>query len=128
MGHAVRIQSLDGKETVTEVSIRDLTIKERALSALKWLGVFWGVMLAFVPIPMVHLVMVPLFFLIGPIAAVIAFQVKRRVGKSGVGDSSVVCPLCGKPVDLSGQRIRERFKDRCPSCLNDLYVEFTPIH
>jgi hypothetical protein len=116
----VRIQSLDGKESTAFVPIRELTVKERAKSAFKWLAVFWGIMLAFVPVPMVHLVMVPLFFLIGPVAAVIAFKVKRRVGASDVS-----CPLCGKPVDLSGQKVRPRFKDRCPNCLNDLYVEFS---
>ena len=49
--------------------------RERLLRALKILGIFWGLALLSVPILVAHFVLVPGFFLLGPVMAYRRYRV-----------------------------------------------------
>lgn len=115
----IELRSLDGKESFGQLGIRVLSQHERLVSAGKRLLIFWAIAVAFVPVPAIHFVAVPVFLILGPIMAILAYRVDRRF----VTDASIGCPVCHKSVPLAGLRVQAGFKDRCPNCLNDLFVQ-----
>ncbi len=117
------ISSLDSRTKPGHFTVRRLSNSERVLAGLKWWGISWAIALAFVPFPGFHFVLPPLFLALGPVAFIVGFRARLRIenGRSN-------CPNCGAVVEFSRNRYRERFKDRCPTCLHEIYVAFESVH
>src|SRR4051794_18352309 len=92
----VNLTTPDEKSGAGTALIQEWSQKERSRRALRMLGILWGLMLISVLIPVAHFVLVPAFFLAGPIVAFIVHdQRKAIVGGEGI------CPQCGKPFTIA---------------------------
>lgn len=111
------VSSLDGKEAQGLFDARLLSSRDKSTMALKRLAIFWGIAILWIPVPMLHFVMIPVFLLIGIVAFAHAFTVRQTI-ESARG----ICPSCQKPFELGRLRWRERIKERCPHCRQELYV------
>ena len=111
------VSSLDGKESRGLFSVRLLDSRDKTKIALKRLAIFWGIALLWIPVPMIHLVMIPAFLLIGIVAFAMAFTIPKTIESS-----RGICPSCEKPFELGKLRWQDRIKERCPNCRQDLYI------
>jgi len=77
---------------------------------LRRLGLLWGLGLAAVFIPVVHLVLVPGLLLAGPVGAVLVYRRQSRFEPF-----SSTCPVCGQThtFDVSDEAILPQ-RLRCP--------------
>ena len=95
--------------------------KVRLKKAYKIFGVFWALMVLSVFIPIAHFILVPLFFLAGPIAAVSAYSIERRIRKS-----LVVCPKCQKQSPVPEMKERWPVNDSCSHCRTQIVIDVAP--
>jgi len=92
--------------------------KDSTWRAFKRLGLFWLLALASVPIIGAHWILVPGFFIGGPIAAVMVYKTKEAVEKA-----TGVCPECGETIEVKMEP-----KDLlpqwtyCPKCNQSLHI------
>jgi hypothetical protein len=114
-----KISSTGGKEAQVHFTIRTLTKQERKKNALKGLGIFWGLMIATLPLPPIHWVTVPGFFLFG-----IYWSLKKLRESEHFENLRFPCPECGKEVALPPQVVRNPLAFVCPSCRYGLKLEF----
>lgn len=91
--------------------VRALRLAERGKNALRRLGLFWGLGLLCVLLPLVHFVLVPLFLLLGLYFALATASVERFV-VSG----SVSCPECRKPFLLTPAPEHWPLEQLCAGC------------
>lgn len=113
------IKSTSGKESKLTFSLRTLHSQERRGNALKGLGLFWGLALVTAPLPPIHWVTVPGFFLFG-------IYWSLRKFKEGVYFEELVfpCPECGAEVRLAPQEKRNPLAFVCPHCRYGLKLSF----
>lgn len=83
------------KSTDAQLHISVFDNKERTIRALKRLGLFWLLSIGSIPIIFAHWVLVPGFFIAGPVAAVFAYRVTEMLEKS-----SGTCPECREPIEV----------------------------
>jgi hypothetical protein len=96
--------------------------KDSAIRALKRLGLFWLLALLSLPIIGAHWVLVPGFFIAGPIAAIMAYNVKEMVDKA-----SGVCPECRETIEIKMEPKELLPKwTYCPRCNNSLHIRHIP--
>ncbi len=107
----VKISSSSGKETQAQVAIRTLSPEEKRANALKGLGIFWGLSLVTLPLPPLHWVTVPGFFLFG-----IYWGLKKLKEGETFEPARFPCPECGQEVPLQAQAARNPLAFVCPSC------------
>lgn len=106
------------KSTDAELSITLYNDKDRMTRALKRLGLFWLLSVGSLPIIFAHWVLVPGFFIAGPIAAALVYRVTEANDRA-----KGVCPNCGEPIE-----IKLEVKDTlpkwtyCPSCNNSIQI------
>lgn len=88
--------------------------------ALKRLALFWLLALLSIPIVFAHWILVPGFFIFGPIAAYLVYKMKEAKDKA-----SGVCPECNKAVDvkLEPKDLIPKWT-YCPSCSNSLHIDY----
>jgi hypothetical protein len=111
------IKSSSGKETITSVELRTLGAEERRKAAFKGLGICWGLMVLTAPLPPIHWVTVPGFFLAG------FYMFFKRLGeKVHSCPFSFPCPECGKTVDVKDQTVKGEWELVCPHCRYTLRV------
>jgi predicted RNA-binding Zn-ribbon protein involved in translation (DUF1610 family) len=108
---AANLSSSSGKTTATKLTIRFLHPDERRKHAFKTLGLFWAISLGSIPLPPIHWVTVPGFFLYG----IYAFQKKLREAEL-LAASSFTCPECGKTIDSPEQSLKMPIAITCPHC------------
>ncbi len=91
---------------------------QRLSRALAGLGMFWGLALIGLFIPVAHLILVPAFFTAGIVMAVLKAREDRRLVKV-----HGTCPRCGVEQDFAvgGRFTGDRSLD-CPQCHNTLRV------
>lgn len=89
----IQIECGNATPTLVSTEPESLPPPRRMQRALKFLGGFWGAALVSVPIPGLHFVLVPGFFLAGIGAFFIKLRETRRLALQGA-----VCPACGKPL------------------------------
>jgi hypothetical protein len=89
---------------------------ERLLRTAAGLGLFWGLALVSVFIPVAHFILVPTFVLAGIAVAVMrAREATRLLRVHGT------CPRCGKEQDFEiGGRLTPARQLDCPKCHNNL--------
>lgn len=99
------------------VYYKEWQVKEKARRALKAFGLMWGLAILSVAIPIAHFVLVPVFFLAGPIAALIIFSRESAI-LGGVG----TCPDCNEIFDISKSKPQKSMKDVCSCCHHQIFV------
>lgn len=116
-GVPVQVTGSSGKVAAGEVRVKYWSMKERQLRALRFLGIFWGLSLASVLIPLAHFVLVPSLFLAGPIVAWVIYQQESAI----LGGEST-CPECGKFLPIARKPNRWPFSDLCTKCYHNVEV------
>ncbi|MGE0528457.1 MAG: hypothetical protein AB7G93_19800 [Bdellovibrionales bacterium] len=111
------ICSVDDQKTEGYVLRRDLSRHERLLRAGKMLGLLWLVMFFTVFVPILHFVLVPLFFVLG---LVFAFTSWMETGEVISGE--ITCPNCQKLMELSRESEQWPKTQRCTGCSFTLQV------
>jgi hypothetical protein len=105
------ISSSSGKEQRVDLTIITLTQEDRRKNALKRLGICWGLAIAFAPLPPLHWVLTPGFFLGGPFAAWKRYQQSRYLA-----DLTFCCPECAKEMTLPSQPLKNPKAFSCKHC------------
>jgi hypothetical protein len=113
----VKVQG-DGKESSGEVFIESWSPRVRLIRALKFLGICWGAMVIAVFIPILHFILVPAFFVAGPIVAAIIYQ-QTSVVLGGFG----ICPYCGEEMSIVRSRDRWPLDDLCDHCRRTVAIQ-----
>ena len=115
---SVKILSDAGKESKGEVFVQAFPPRERLFRALKFLGLGWGAAVVAVFIPLLHFVLVPLFLILGPVAAVWAYG-QASVVLGGLG----LCPNCGASLPIERGPDRWPLDDLCTQCRERVKIE-----
>ncbi len=93
--------------------------KDRLKRALMRLGLFWLLSIGSLPIIFAHWVLVPGFFIAGPIAAMMVYRVDQAFDNA-VGQ----CPNCKEQVTIKMEPKDSLPKwTYCPSCNNPIQIE-----
>ncbi len=75
------------------------------------LGILWGASIVSIILPLAHIVLVPGFFIAGPIAALAVLAQESQLEG---GECS--CPSCGKPLTLNKMLPKWPLSSVCSSC------------
>lgn len=113
----LKVVSSAGVEVFPPVEIVVMGPKEKTSLALKRGGLFFGLALASVFIPVFHFVLVPMFLLISVIAAI-----RARKGRAMVPPFEISCPKCSKEVQFNRMVIEDNVRTFCPECRDQLKV------
>lgn len=106
-----KIGSSSGKEIQVRFSVRAFSADEKRRNALKGLGLFWGLALASAPLPPIHWVTAPGFFLFG------IYWGLRKLKEAETFESfTYPCPECGKEATVEAQVARNPLAFVCPHC------------
>jgi len=92
---AIKISNSNGQQTTGTLSYMVYTKQQRVARAAKTLGIFWGLAVVTLFIPLAHFVLVPGFFIAGPIVAYLRYRVTETVDKA-----SGECPTCHEQVTI----------------------------
>ncbi len=114
-----KISTSSGKELRVQVNIRTLSAQERKQKAFRTLGICWGLSLATIPLPPIHWVTVPGFF----IAGIVLFFRKLREPEY-FEKIAFDCPECGKRVDVPEQVVKNPLAFVCPHCRYGLKLTY----
>lgn len=105
MSHAeqypILIKANDGSTCAGELHVTVYDKRDRMIRAAKMLALYWGLALLSVPVMVAHWVLVPGFFLAGPVMAWLRYRVLERknkvTGQCPVNKNTVTIPL--QPAD-----------------------------
>ena len=114
-----KIGSSSGKEVSAEFSVRELSLPEKRTNAMKALGIFWGLSLVTIPLPPIHWITVPGFFLFG-----IYWAIRKLREGEYLEPFRFPCPECGNEVKVQEQEARNPLAFVCPSCRYHLRLEW----
>ncbi len=114
-----KISSTSGKDTNVQFSLRTLSARERKRIALKALGTCWGLSLATAPLPPIHWVTVPGFFIFG-----IYWSLRKLRELVHFEEIIFPCVECGKKVKVAPQVVRNPLEFVCPHCRYGLKLSF----
>ncbi|HKA23757.1 MAG TPA: hypothetical protein VKF80_02120 [Candidatus Eisenbacteria bacterium] len=123
---SVTPEELQGRLTYFDQPAQTATVRvirydrhQRLVRALLALAACWGLAAVTILIPVLHLILVPAFFLLGPF---LAYQRLRE--EATVLTIRGACPACGQAVDHGG---REAWKPLlrldCPHCRRRIVLE-----
>ena len=119
----VTLLARTGNKTQGSIDVHVWTQPERLKRALKFGGLCWGLSLISVLLPGVHFILVPLFFISGPILAVIIYKQIASL-QNGQGP----CPFCKANVVISKGPIKWPATDwsmdeLCTKCQNNCLIK-----
>lgn len=95
-----------------DLDVAFLTTRQRLKRALSTLGYVWFAALLAVTVPVLHLVLVPVFLLAGPIAAVFSFRTRVRLDPG----TRVPCPKCASMFAVESEHYGWPLRLRCRRC------------
>lgn len=105
------VGSGEGRVAAGVVRLQHWDDGERSTRALVRLGVFWFLAVATIAVPMLHFCLVPGLFVVGPIAAWLAYR-QRSAVLGGAG----WCPHCSQPVVIDKHPDEWPMQARCDAC------------
>lgn len=114
-----KISSSSGKELHARFEIRALSPQERKRNAMRMLGICWAISLCSAPLPPIHWVTVPGFF----VAGIVMFFRKLREPEHFM-PFTFPCPECGKEVAVPPQVVQNPLAFVCPHCRYPLKLTF----
>lgn len=100
------------------IRVQSWTKKQRTLRAIKFCLIFWGLALGSVLLPLLHFILVPAFFLAGPILAIFTMG-RESVLLGGEG----TCPSCQAPLPIARSAPRFPVSDLCTKCQRAVRIE-----
>lgn len=100
------------------VYIETFNQAQRTRVALKKLAMFWGIALVCVLLPVVHFVLVPLFFILG-----FFFAYKGYKSEGQVLSGETTCPHCGTKVTVKKAELTWPLTEICQSCARVVRME-----
>ena len=107
----VELESTNGKIGTGSARGGTWSPAEQRKRAWKTLGILWGCSLVSVILPLAHFVLVPGFFLAGPVAALVILS-----QQSQIQGSECACPSCGKPLPLAKMAPKWPLSSVCSNC------------
>lgn len=107
----VKVKRRQGDPAEAEVFVYTLSGRERAMRGLKMLGLFWLLALVSILLPVLHFVLVPLFAVVGPIAAWLGYR-REQIILGGI----TPCPECAAPFDVGQGAVEWPLQAQCPGC------------
>jgi hypothetical protein len=110
------------KTEKANVTVKTWTPAEKRIRALKSLFTWWGIALVCVFIPLAHFILVPLFFIVGIIMPLSAYNKKSMI-TGGEG----TCPFCSKPFKVAAAPDRWPLQDICENCHRHVRIEKSPF-
>lgn len=109
------LRANDFKQNPLEVNIVPSSKKSVILLSLKKLGLFWGLAMVSILIPILHFVLVPAFLIIG----VYAFLSQYKNTHS-LHEGSSTCPACQGRFPIKNIYIYDSKKINCELCMEQL--------
>jgi flagellar biosynthesis protein FlhB len=110
-------QTQNGK---SEVVVLDSS--HRTMRALKKAGVFFGIAVVSVLVPMLHFVLVPGFLIVSGVVFA------KTMSETKIATSiEAVCPNCKQTMGLHGIFKMSGTKETCPNCRQLLKVSFDEV-
>ncbi|MFV3409191.1 hypothetical protein ACNH6C_11320 [Bdellovibrio bacteriovorus] len=108
-----RIQATAGSDHVEygTADIRSYSPREVLIKSLQKLGMFWGLAIFSILLPVVHFVLTPLFFILG-----IYLSVRARKFRHEILSGSIHCPHCKTPVTIGKAAFFEEHTEICQNC------------
>jgi hypothetical protein len=108
------------KITIGETEIRKYSSRQILNQVLMKLGLYWGLAIFSVLLPVVHFVLVPLFLFLGIFTAYRARRIRVEIlfGK-------IECPHCGKLVTIPTTAAQWPHSEICQCCCTT--VRISPI-
>lgn len=111
----LKMISSAGAEAFPPVPLIVMGPRERMRLAFQRGGLFLGLALAAVFIPVFHFVLVPLFLIIAVVAAL-----RARKARAIVAPFDANCLKCDKPVHFKRMVIEEEVRTFCPECRDQM--------
>jgi hypothetical protein len=109
-----------GAKGPCEIVIRVRSERERMLRAAKAWGIGWGIAAVTAFIPIAHFILVPTFFLIGPILGFTVYAQERCVVR-GTGK----CPQCQSDLVIATGSYKDELYGHCPTCRAYVHIALT---
>ena len=113
----VELRGPSNRVTLGSLRLESWDQRDRARRALKFLGIYWGLALCSIVLPVAHFVLVPGFLLGGPIAAYFVYQKKERIA-GGEGQ----CPECNSFLPLAQSHVHWPISDLCAQCQKEIKI------
>lgn len=114
-----QINSGSGKTTTAHFQLKHLTQQEKRQLAFKALGLFWLLALITFPLPPIHWLTVPGFFLFG------IYQFFKKLKEpTHLEAFTATCPECGKEIPMKAQVAKNPMDFVCPSCRYTLFLQW----
>lgn len=119
-----RIQATAGSDHVEygTADIRSFSPREVLTKSLQKLGMFWGLALFSILLPVVHFVLTPLFFILG-----IYLAVRARKFRHEILSGSINCPHCKAPVTIGKAAFFEEHTEICQNCASVVRISSLAI-
>lgn len=114
----VIVYSQKDKSEILELVGHIYAPPEKMKRAMQRLGMFWGMALLSVLIPVAHFILVPLFFLIGPF---LSYKAYKEEGALEACD--IICPECKKASTFDKNSGEWPLHQPCPQCMNRIYFD-----
>jgi hypothetical protein len=114
---SVELKGFSDRPTPGEVRLQVWDSRARMVRALQYLGMIWGLAVVTAFVPGVHFVLVPVFFMAGPIVAWGIYRQERAIlGGQGV------CPDCGVTLVISKTLDHWPISDLCNHCYRGIKI------
>ena len=108
----------DVRHAAGEIRFQHWDRAARLLRAAKAWAVLWGLAVVSVLIPVAHFILVPAFFIAGPIAAFRRFR-----QESGILGGEGLCPACGGRIVIEAHADDWPLFDICGVCRASVRIE-----
>jgi hypothetical protein len=105
-----------------ELEIQNWDKSDRLGRSLKWTAILWGGALISVLIPILHFLLVPSFFIAGPIVGWLTYKTEKAV-LGGKGS----CPFCKAPLEIAKTAYEFPVKELCTECYSSLAIQPMPM-
>lgn len=103
-------------------TIMSLEGNQKLFRAFKRSGLFFGLAVVSVLIPMLHFVLVPAFLIVS-IVMFVKTMSETKIATALEGE----CPSCHKKIDLVGAFKLSGSKESCPQCRQLLRISFDEV-
>lgn len=115
--HPVKVKGAQDA-TTSEVLIEAWPADRKMKTGVKYWILCWVLSVISVLVPLLHFVLVPLFFILGPVMFFI-YQKKQSMVMGG----EAICPDCGGRVEFHKQELHWPFKVVCETNYDHLEVD-----
>ena len=113
----MEIKTIDFKVAPFKGQIVECAKKDKLEAGFRKLGIFWGLMIASVFIPVFHFVLVPAFFILG-----LVFFSQQYKQTHMVKQLTFNCPNCGKENKIEKMYFKDSIRFRCQECSTQLIL------